>query len=183
MQCSIKNEPPHDKTNKMTVRPAKTQISLDIHPVWSESSLCAQWVAKDTSFLHADSEDSDQTGRTTRLIWVFTGCTCHFVGFVTRQLKCFACDDVCLCTINTEISLSSIKKKMFKWLNCLKNYLLLGWMALQDCFTHFKPIQSSWWELVERFQRETSWLSTSRTWRLFPHEVHVWLKPTHLWLL
>ena len=27
--------PPHDKTNKMTVRPAKTQISLDIRPVWS----------------------------------------------------------------------------------------------------------------------------------------------------
>ena len=50
-------EPPHDKTNKMTVRPAKTQISLGIRPVWSESSLCAQWVAKDPSFLHADSED------------------------------------------------------------------------------------------------------------------------------
>ena len=30
------NEPPHDKTNKMTVCPAKTQISLGIHPVWSE---------------------------------------------------------------------------------------------------------------------------------------------------
>ena len=29
----------------------------------TESSLCAQWVAKDPSFLHADSEDSDQTGR------------------------------------------------------------------------------------------------------------------------
>ena len=51
-------EPPHDKTNKMTVCPAKTQI---IYPVWSESLLCAEWVAKDPSFLHADSEDSDQT--------------------------------------------------------------------------------------------------------------------------
>ena len=29
------NEPRHDKTNKMTVRPAKTQISLGIRPVWS----------------------------------------------------------------------------------------------------------------------------------------------------
>ena len=27
----------HDKTNKMSVRPAKTQISLGIRPVWSES--------------------------------------------------------------------------------------------------------------------------------------------------
>ena len=35
-------EPRHDKTNNMSVRPAKTQISLGIHTVWSESSLCAQ---------------------------------------------------------------------------------------------------------------------------------------------
>ena len=38
-------------------------------------SLCAQWVAKEPSFLHADSEDSDQPG-----------CTWHFVGFVMRWL-------------------------------------------------------------------------------------------------
>ena len=53
-------EPPHNKSNKMTGRPSKTQISLGIWPVWSESLLCAQWVAEDSSFLHADSEDSDQ---------------------------------------------------------------------------------------------------------------------------
>ena len=40
-------EPPRDKTNKVSVRPAKTQISLGFRPVYSESSLCAQWVAKD----------------------------------------------------------------------------------------------------------------------------------------
>ena len=79
-------EPPRDKTNKMTLRPAKTQISLGIRPVWSESSLCTQWVAKDPSFLHADSEDFDQTGRMPRLIWVFDGRTCHFVGFIMRRL-------------------------------------------------------------------------------------------------
>ena len=37
------------KPTKWSVRPAKTQISLGIRPVWSESSLCAQWVAKDPS--------------------------------------------------------------------------------------------------------------------------------------
>ena len=77
------------------VRPAKTQISLGIClvwqslgicPVWSESLLCTQWVAKDPSFLHAESEDSDQTGRMPRLIWVFAGQKCHFVGFVMRLL-------------------------------------------------------------------------------------------------
>ena len=56
------------KPTNWYVRPARTQISLDIHPVLSESSLCAQWAAKDPSFLHADSEDSDQTGRMPRLI-------------------------------------------------------------------------------------------------------------------
>ena len=79
-------EPRHDKTNKMSVCPAKTQISLNMRPVWSESSLCAHWVAKDPSFLRADSEDSDQTGRMPRLIWVFAGRTCHFVWFVMSWL-------------------------------------------------------------------------------------------------
>ena len=58
-------------------------------PVWSESSLCAQRVGKDTSFLHGDSKDSDQTGRMRRLIWDFAGRTCCFVGFVMRLLISF----------------------------------------------------------------------------------------------
>ena len=67
---------------KPTVRPAKTQISLGIRPVWSESSLCAQWVAKDPMFLHADSEDwSDWADA--QADWVFAGRT---VGFVMSQL-------------------------------------------------------------------------------------------------
>ena len=49
-------------------------------------SLCVQWVAQDPSFLQADSEDSDETGWMPRLIWVFAGCTCPFVGFVMRRL-------------------------------------------------------------------------------------------------
>ena len=51
-----------------------------------QSSLCAQWVAKDPSVLHADSEDSDQTWRMPRLIWVFAGHTCHLVVFFMRRL-------------------------------------------------------------------------------------------------
>ena len=58
-------EPPNDKTNKMTVRPAKTQISLE--SAWRKlGSWATHW---------AHSEDSDQTGRMSRLIWVFAGCT------------------------------------------------------------------------------------------------------------
>ena len=57
----------------------KTQISLCIRPVWSESLLCTQWVAKGSVLLQADSEDSNQTGRMRRLIWVFAG---HSQGFI-----------------------------------------------------------------------------------------------------
>ena len=67
-------EPPHDKTNKMTVHPVETQISLGFCPVWSESSQCVQWVAENPVFLHADSKDSDQTGCMPQPIRVFTGC-------------------------------------------------------------------------------------------------------------
>ena len=72
------------KPTKGQVCSAKTQISLGIHPLWSESSLCAQWVAKDPRYLYADSADSDQTGRMPRMIWVFTGHTSHLL-----VLSCF----------------------------------------------------------------------------------------------
>ena len=54
-------EPRHDKTNKMSVRPAKTQISLGIRPVWSETSLSAWRKLGSLATQWAHSEDSDQT--------------------------------------------------------------------------------------------------------------------------
>ena len=69
------NEPQHDKTNKISAREAKIQISLGILLVWSESLQCAKWVAEDLRFPHANREESGQTGRMPRLIWVFAGRT------------------------------------------------------------------------------------------------------------
>ena len=64
----------------------KTQISLGICPVWSESSLSA-WRNRGSIATHwVHSEDSNQTGRMLRLIWALAGCTCHFVSFVMRWL-------------------------------------------------------------------------------------------------
>ena len=74
------------KPTKWPVHPAKTQISLGIHPVWLETSLCNLWTAKNQTFLHADREDSDQTGRMPRLIWVFAGRIGQFAGFVVLLL-------------------------------------------------------------------------------------------------
>ena len=88
-------EPRHDKTNKVSVRPAKTQISLGIRPVWSESSLSARKKLGPLATHRAHSEDSDQTGQQRRLWsdwaaaqadlnlrWGHT----HFVGFVMSRL-------------------------------------------------------------------------------------------------
>ena len=68
------------------VRPAKTQISLGIRPVWSESSLSARRMIGSLASYWAQSEDLDQTGRMSRLIWVFAWRTLYFVGFVMRWL-------------------------------------------------------------------------------------------------
>ena len=84
-------EPRHDKTSKMAVCPAKTHISQSIRPVWSaqsdQSSLSA-WRHLGSSATHwAHSEDSDQTGRMPRLIWVFAGRT-----LILLVLSC--CDSI-----------------------------------------------------------------------------------------
>ena len=81
-------EPSHDKTNKVTYVPNEDSDQPGHPPLWSEASLCIVWVAKDLSFLHMDREVPDQTGQKPRLIWVFTGRTCHFAGFVMRRLIC-----------------------------------------------------------------------------------------------
>ena len=63
------------KTRTWLVRTAKTQISLGIRPVWSESFLSA-WRKLGSLATHwAHSEDSDRTGRMPRLIWDFAGRT------------------------------------------------------------------------------------------------------------
>ena len=78
------------KQTKWHVRPAKTQISLGIRPVCSESSLSA-W----RKLGSLATQWSDQTGRMPRLIWVFAGRTCHFVCFVVRRLIHWCCWVVC----------------------------------------------------------------------------------------
>ena len=76
------------KLTKWHVRPAKTEISLSIRPVWSESSLFEWRKLGSWATLWVHSKDSAQTGWMPRLIWVFAGHTCHFVGFIMRRLAC-----------------------------------------------------------------------------------------------
>ena len=71
-------EPPHNKTNKMTMCLVKTLISLGIFSVWSVFAV--HWMGRTQAFFMP------------RLIWVFAGGTCHFVGFVMRWLIFSVCE-------------------------------------------------------------------------------------------
>ena len=72
------------KMSRSTTKPTKYMCAQRrLRSAWASaqfdrSSLCTLWLAKDPMILHADSEDSDQTGQVPRLIWVFAGRTCHF---------------------------------------------------------------------------------------------------------
>ena len=109
-QTSFPNELRHDKTNNVAVRPAKTQISLGIRSVWSESSLCAHWIAKDPRY----SEKSYQTGQMPRLIWVFAGRTLTLLVLSCRGFSSWCQRRAviymaiwCTCIVNT-ITLSDM---------------------------------------------------------------------------
>ena len=67
-----------DKTNKMTCVPSEDSDQPG-HPVWSESSMSAWRNCGSLATYLAHCEDSDQTAWMSRLIWVFLGCTGHFV--------------------------------------------------------------------------------------------------------
>ena len=76
----------------LMTKPTKCAPSEDLDqpgrpPVWSEFSLSAWRKLGSLAIYWAHSEDSDQTRRMSRLIWVFAGRTCHFVGFVMRWLS------------------------------------------------------------------------------------------------
>ena len=103
MSCNIR------KCTFEHVCPAKSQISLHIHVVWSESSLGAFWMAKDAKFLHADKEDSDQTAPMHRLISVLVG------GHVRRYIFSL-CTHVfcCFCFRGTVLN-NNNKGKWFKF--------------------------------------------------------------------
>ena len=80
-------EPWHDKTNKMSVRPAKTQISLGGCPGWSESSLGAQsqkaWaLSYPLSAQRRLWSDWADAQADLSLRWVHS----HFAGFVMSRL-------------------------------------------------------------------------------------------------
>ena len=134
------------KPTKWHVRPAKTQISLGTRPVWSESLLCAQWVAKEPNFLHADNEDSDQTGRMSRLIWVFAGLTATLLvlsrgdsNLLLMFLK--LCIQFGNATTRTKTNLILIDVTFFRLLHCTLLMLTSPSVTAPDTYnSNHKPM-------------------------------------------
>ena len=129
--------------NQWHVRPSKTQISLGICPVWSESSL-STWRQLGSLATHwAHSEDSDQTGQMPRLIRVFPGCTCQFFGFVMKWL---------------------IYKMQHANSVCYPKYVHSSLLNFHSYLTVSHTCQ-----LFENFMGETAHLNkVARTWKLWP---------------
>ena len=78
-------KPAHNKTNTIACAPSEDRSAL-ASAQSDQSSLSACKTTGPLATYWAHSEISDQTGRVPRLIWVFAGRTCSFVGFVVRWL-------------------------------------------------------------------------------------------------
>ena len=132
------------KPPKWHVRPVKTQISLGIRPIWSESSLSAWRKLGSLATYWVDIKDSadDQTGRMPRLIPVFAGRT-----VILMVLSCGGsngeCDQIVLLVYlvssQTTVPLSSLKQK---WWVVSHTVLFVWFEALlpsQQYCSHVKP--------------------------------------------
>ena len=91
------------------------QISLGIHLVWSESSLCAQWVVKDQAFF---------------MRWQRLG-GCHFVGFVMRWLI-YVYQNLLPFCVNLAIMQASLHSNQRPSLYTFKNHFLLPNMPVHN---------------------------------------------------
>ena len=137
------------KPTKWPVCPAKTQIrsawaSVQSDPaVRSKSLLCTLLEATDINLVQVDNEDSDQTGRMPRLIWVFAGRTGQFSGFVLLPVrlkyerKMQKCRN---CSLSRTLSFSSYVK--WEYHQVPVEFLALeysGWHRHQDLASHLSP--------------------------------------------
>ena len=106
------------KPTNWHVRPAKTQISLGIHPVWSESSL-SPWRKLGSLATHwAHSEDSDQTGRTVTLLVLSWGGSYRYLLMHFFNFSFETTDHM----ITPTSSAATNEKRFYMIMSCLQQY-------------------------------------------------------------
>ena len=137
------------------VHPAKVQIRLHICAVWSEPSLGAFWISKDTKLLHADNEDYNQIAQVHSLIWVFVGYTC--------QKVCFNMWLILYCFIQNLITWECPS------VSVLKAYFSLFWyMYINLLFRHLKILFSNEIQLPWPWGYKTSFMLNSAEHEICP---------------
>ena len=148
----ILTELPHDKTNNVAVRPAKTQISLGIRPVWSESSLCTQWVAKDPNLsscgqrrLWSDWADAQAD---LSLRWAHMP-LCWFRHEVAQLEHAAMFLDIQYLHIKGNFtSRKNFLKNLWIKTWCLIGYVKICWDVLSDTWHHYVMWLFTGWHLV-----------------------------------
>ena len=105
------------KPTKWHVRPAKTQVSLGIRPVWLESSLSA-WGKLGSLATHwAHSEDWSVWAvaqADLSVCWVHS----HFVSFVMRRLKLYFLNTCVVINSQTEVNIDWSNSKLWRFMDC-----------------------------------------------------------------
>ena len=140
------------KPTKWHVCPSKTQISLGIRLVWSESSLSA-WQSTEPLATHwVHSEGSDQTVLMPMLIWAFAGCIDHYAPkFVCVSDTLF---DAChiLRTVHARVL------KFHVWIPHGK--IADPWVFFcPSClpFWSYASLKKSEWNLVSKISQKSIW--------------------------
>ena len=121
-------------------------------PLWSEYSLCAQSIAVNKKFIHADGEDSDQTELAPRLICVFS-CSgfSHVVAHIRvksgkfgrsakfGQRSCFI--HVLIIGIRNKLTMQTVKILMRR----LIRSRLIWISTVFKCMSGFNPLSKVTW--------------------------------------
>ena len=124
---------------KWCERPAKTQISLGTHPLWSESSL-STWRKIGSLATHtARIEATDQTGRCPGWSECSLG-TRHFVGFVVLQLKSILFMDF-YSSLNIEMKIADTKGMLQVFENFRDTVKKLHMAIISEPHIFFCPIK------------------------------------------
>ena len=126
------------KPTKWPVHPVKTQISPS-----DQSSLCAQWVVKDPSFLHVDSQDWSDAQPNLSLCWAHRSLCwfCHvmshvpkwWVGDLSRLNYPYQLSNTCTCVLILKLQFCGLQVCSLGW--------GWGWAysgASTSCFAHQK---------------------------------------------
>ena len=116
----ITYEPPRDKTNNVVVRPAKTQISLGIRPVWSVFVVCTKkgWLPIE---------------RTAKALMRLGGCPGWSESSLDAQPHCWFCQEAA--HISEILHLARKPRIIFQSPECFTNKT--NFLILMGIFTNF----------------------------------------------